>query len=134
MDAIQRKIKQYFINKKNSKQIINQTYPYNIQFLNLEGKNANKQNVESYLKKQNPRLLLFHGHGDNKTIFGFKDEVLIEMNNNDFLLKDKIVYSLTCDSAKELGVNAVKNGIEAFIGYKAPFVIFNRYTKRSKSC
>ena len=103
---------------------MNQTYPYDIQFLNLEGKDANKQKVESYLKKQNPRLLLFHGHGDNKTIFGFKDEILIEMNDNDFLLKDKIVYSLTCDSAKELGINAVKNGTEAFIGYKAPFVIF----------
>lgn len=95
-----------------------------IQIFNLEGKEANKEKVESYLKKQNPRLVLFNGHGNNDTICGFKDEILIESNKNDGLLKGKIVYSLSCSSAKSLGIISVRKGTEAFIGYKKSFVMY----------
>lgn len=95
-----------------------------IQIFNLEGKEANKEKVESYLKKQNPRLVLFNGHGNNDTICGFKDEILIESNMNDDLLKGKIVYSLSCSSAKNLGKISVSKGTEAFIGYKESFVMY----------
>ena len=40
------------------------------------------------------------------------------------MLKGKIIYSLSCSSAKRLGENAVKKGADAFIGYKEPFVIY----------
>lgn len=107
-----------------SKEIINFQYPNEIQFLDLKESSANRQNVESYLEKQNPRLVLFNGHGSDTSIFGYKDEVLIEMDKNEELLKDKIVYSLSCSSAKELGVSAVKKGTESFIGYKDSFVMY----------
>ena len=96
----------------------------NIQFLNLEGKEANRERVESYLKKQDPRLVLFNGHGSYNLICGFKNEILIEMGKNDELLKEKIVYALSCSSARKLGPSAVEKGAEAFIGYKNPFVLY----------
>ena len=96
----------------------------NLRFLNLEGKNANKAKVESYLKKQDPKLVLFNGHGNNNTICGFNNEVLIESGKNEDLLKDKIVYALSCSSAKRLGLTAVEKGTDSFIGYKNLFVIY----------
>ena len=96
----------------------------NIRFFNLEGKDANREKVESYLKKQDPRLVLFNGHGSYNSICGFKNEILIEMGENDGLLKEKIIYALSCSSARKLGLSAVEKGAEAFIGYKNPFILY----------
>ena len=38
------------------KEILNENYPIKIQFMNLEGEKVNKINVESYLKKQDPKI------------------------------------------------------------------------------
>lgn len=95
----------------------------NISFLDLQGENVNKKKVESYLTKQSPEVILFNGHGSPTEIFGFKDEVLIENNVNDSLLKNKIVYALSCSSASILGESAVKKGAKSFIGYKRSFIL-----------
>lgn len=39
------------------------------------------------------------------------------------MLKDKIIYALSCRSANILGKTTVKNGAESFIGYEEDFVI-----------
>ncbi len=106
------------------KEILKEVYPAQVQFMNLEGKEANKANVESYLKKQNPKIILFNGHGSDKTICGFKEESIIEMDKNDHILKGRIIYSLSCSSANQLGHNSVQKGAEAFIGYENSFVIY----------
>lgn len=95
----------------------------NISFLDLQGENANKKKTESYLSKQSPEVVLFNGHGSPTKICGFKDEALIENNINDSLLKDKIVYALSCSSASVLGQNAIKKGAKSFIGYKRSFIL-----------
>jgi len=107
-----------------SKEIINFKYPTEIQFLDLPAKEANKNKVESYLKKQSPKIVLFNGHGDDNTICGFKDEPLIETGKNDELLKDKIIYSLSCSSARKLGESSVNKGTDAFVGYRNSFMLF----------
>lgn len=107
-----------------SKEILNSEYPTEIQFLDLREEDANKNKVESYLKKQSPRIVLFNGHGDDNTICGFKDEPLIEINKNDDLLKDKIVYALSCSSARKLGESSIKKGADAFVGYRNSFMLF----------
>jgi len=103
----------------------------NISFLDLQGENANKKKVESYLSKQSPEVVLFNGHGSPTKICGFKDEVLIENNINDSLLKDKIVYALSCSSASVLGQNAIKKGAKSFIGYKRSFILCTDRTREA---
>lgn len=106
-----------------SKEIIENKEINEVQFLDLEGSNARKEKVESYLRKQNPRVVLFNGHGSSTEICGFKDEALIAVGKNEELLREKIVYALSCSSAKILGKMAIKKGAEAFIGYTNPFIL-----------
>ena len=107
-----------------SKEIINFKYPAEIQFLDLPAKKANESKVESYLKKQCPKIVLFNGHGDDNTICWFKDEPLIETGKNDELLKGKIIYSLSCSSARKLGESSINKGADAFVGYRNSFMLF----------
>lgn len=94
-----------------------------ISFLDLQGEDANRKKVESYLLKNNPEVVLFNGHGSPSQVCGFKNEVLVENKINDFLLKDKIVYALSCSYASVLGQRAIKNGAKSFIGYKRSFIL-----------
>lgn len=106
-----------------SKEIIENKDILNIQFLDLKGPDVTKEKVESYLKKQSPRIVLFNGHGNFWSVCGFKDESIISAGNNEELLSGKIVYSLSCSSAAKLGEKAVENGCDAFVGYKNPFIL-----------
>lgn len=113
------------------KKIIEDSDLSKIQFLDLSAENATNKKVESYLKKQNPKIVLFNGHGSSTQIFGFKEEVLIEKDKNEELLKGKIIYSLSCDSARKLGKSIVEKGAEAFIGYKNAFILGTEETRES---
>ena len=88
----------------------------------LEGEKAIRSQIEKSLTKENPRLVLLNGHGDKLTVCGHKDEVILDKKNIN-LTKGKIVYALACDCLEELGALAVQRGTEAFIGYKARFMI-----------
>lgn len=88
----------------------------------LSREKANKDRVESILTDKQPRLVFFNGHGDDETIFGHNDEILIKSGNNENLLESKIIYAVSCSSAKELGKNAIEKGADAYIGYEDDFV------------
>jgi len=107
-----------------SKSILEEEYPKDIEFLRVEEKDVTKEKVESYLKKQNPKVVLFNGHGNDNLICGYQDQPIIETGKNEDLLKGKVVYAISCSSAKGLGVSAVKEGAETFIGYEQDFVMF----------
>ena len=47
---------------------------------------------------------------------------LVKCHENEELLKNKIVYSFSCKSAKELGPCSIKAGAQAFIGYEENFM------------
>lgn len=91
-----------------SKKILDFPYKREVKFFDLQGSKVNKKNVESYLKRQIPELILFNGHGSDTCIFGFKDDVIIKLGENEELLKNKISYALSCSSAKKLGKEVVK--------------------------
>jgi hypothetical protein len=75
----------------------------NISFSVFQGEDANKKNVENYLEKQMPKFVMFNGHGDARTIYGHDDEPLVTSGKNEDVLESKIVYSVSCESAAELG-------------------------------
>lgn len=87
----------------------------------LKGNNVTKENLTKLIEEKNPHLILFHGHGGNNRIFGFKTNILIACDDNEGLLINKIVHSLTCDSGEILGPKCISIGTKAFIGYQKEF-------------
>jgi len=111
---------------KNIVKIIKQTK--DIHITNLQSKEANRKKFEKALLKEKPGLIFLNGHGNEKTVCGYKDEVILD-NKNITCTKGKIVYALACDSLKDLGEEAIKQGTKSYIGYKANFMIVRDPTR-----
>lgn len=101
--------------------LINEAKKKGLRVIDLEKTKANKKNLESYLKKQQPDTLIFNGHGSSDCITGHDNEMLVEANVNPEILKDKVMYMRSCESGKVLGPTAIKHGARAFIGYDEPY-------------
>lgn len=95
---------------------------------------ANKQELTQLIQKEKPQLIIFNGHGDNKTIVGFDQKVLIRCDDNEHLLKGKIVHSMSCDSGKELGPKCIKLGTLSYVGYEEKFELthLNKQTDQDR--
>jgi len=91
--------------------------------LNEERTNANKGRIEGVIKKKRPDLIMFNGHGDERTICGHNNQPLIELDKNHRLLRSTIVYCLSCKSALELGKKSVEDDTTTFIGYEDDFAL-----------
>jgi len=102
--------------------VLKSTAKKNIQVLDLQKKRANKKELVSIIKKKQPLLCFFNGHGGPDFITGHSNEILIKFGENEKILKSKIVYALSCQSAKRLGLESIKKGTIAYIGYKEDFV------------
>ena len=93
-----------------SKDLIEKAESKGFKVLDCEKEKANRKHVEKMITSQQPELLLFNGHGSSTTIFGYKNEPVIEEGVNDNLLKDKIIYARSCSTAASLGEKCVQNG------------------------
>lgn len=82
---------------------------------------ASASEVTKFLNRKTPELAMFNGHGDEDTIRGHRDEILIKSGRNEELMRDKVVYCRSCNSAAKLGKDSVKAGAIAFIGYNDLF-------------
>lgn len=105
-----------------SKPLIDLASRKNFTVIDLEKEKVNRKELEGRLKKVNPELVVFNGHGNEDIIFGQDNEPLIINGDNESLLSGKIVYSRSCQSAKILGVECIKKGTRAYIGYKEDFI------------
>jgi hypothetical protein len=90
----------------------------------LDGDNATRDKVETYLKdgNQNIDLILHYDHGELNVIYGQKDgqrQGVIDLNNVG-LLKGKKLSTVSCSSAAVLGEEACRNGAIAYLGYSEP--------------
>ena len=91
--------------------------------IDLSSKKATQENVERAIKKFKPKFLIFNGHGAEDKILGHEHETLIKLGENEDLLKSKIVYSRSCNSAKKLGAEIVNSdSSSSFIGYDKKFI------------
>lgn len=90
--------------------------------LDLLFKKASKSYFESYIQRNQPKLIFFNGHGSEDSITGFDNEVLVSLKNTD-LLDGKIIYARSCDAGARLGPKAVRDGALCFIGYRQSFVV-----------
>ena len=102
-----------------------------IKVFDLKSNKANNKTFSSYIKKHQPLLIFFNGHGNADTITGFNNEPLVEAGKNENILVGKIVYARSCDAASNLGQLCIDNGTLSFIGYKKKFTV--GYTPSKKT-
>src|SRR3989344_7978392 len=86
-----------------SKETIEMAKKKGMKVLDVYREKVTKQQVENLLKQHNPALVVFNGHGDEKTISGYRNTLLIQVGENEHLLKEKQIYAISCKSAKTLG-------------------------------
>lgn len=83
---------------------------------------ANKLQFEGRVNKIRPELIFINGHGNDCCVTGHDNLVLVEVDENQHILKDSITYALSCNSGKELGPKVVESGGKAYIGYTDEFI------------
>ncbi|MBU1071175.1 hypothetical protein KKG65_02050 [Patescibacteria group bacterium] len=94
-----------------------------VKVLDLKAKKANKKNMTSYILKNNPSLLFLNGHGSFTTIMGQKNEILLDKNTDERLVKDRIIYARSCSAGAVLGGILVNRGAKTFVGYIGSFIL-----------
>lgn len=103
-----------------SKRLIEEVGERN-EIFHADGEKANRTKIEGMLNKRNIDLVLLNGHGDDRSVLGNNNEVVVDLENVE-LLNGKTVHAMSCSSAKELGKVAVEKGARAYVGYNAPFL------------
>lgn len=110
-----------FYLSKWSRLIVEESERRGIRLIERKREKTNKKEVENIIKSKNPRFLILNGHGDQFTIRGYKLEPLIKFGENEYLLKNKITYSIACNAASVLGRNCADNKT-SFVGYLSEFI------------
>jgi len=90
--------------------------------LDLHRERANRKEFESMLKKFSPSFVVLNGHSSHNTVCGHKNQPLLIANKNERLLKSKIVYAISCSSAKTLGPKSIEAGAISYTGYDDDFI------------
>ena len=102
--------------------VINEAEKKNFKVYDLKDKKANQKSFAGIVKKTQPDLIYLNGHGSADFVCGDNDEIIVQKDRDEFLLKDKIVYALSCQSAKNLGPSCIKKGTTAYLGYDDDFI------------
>lgn len=90
--------------------------------IDLRRDKASREELEGRIKKVAPEILFLNGHGHEDRVAGHDNQILVQLGDNHAILKDKITYALSCDSAKGLGAEVVKDGVATYIGYVDEFI------------
>jgi hypothetical protein len=115
-----------------SEQIIETAKSKGLKIIDLKGKKVTKRDLVSRLQKLNPRLVVLNGHGNEDSIAGQDEEILIKAGENHQVLHSRITYAVSCKCGKTLGPKSVEKGDTTFIGYDDDFVFTSdrRYLSR----
>ena len=115
---------------KWSVEIVDEAKAKHNDVVDLQGDKATRVRFISTLEKRNPRFVFLNGHGDEHTVCGHDDDILL--NEEDVAVQGKIVYARACKSAKELGPKVIANGADAFVGYDEDFVFVRDPERESR--
>lgn len=96
----------------------------------LRETNANKRQFKGMVTKTKPQIIFLNGHGDKDRITGHDHKVLVDFKSAS-ILKDAMVYAVSCKSAQILGVQAVKMGAKGYVGYSQDFILVSQPDKTS---
>lgn len=112
-----------------SRDIIQTSHENQIPIKLIEQEKVTKINVESMLKSMDYKIVIFNEHGSPSCIMGHKNEKIIFVGENDFLLKDRITYARSCWAVVELGKKCAEGGNGCFVGYRIPFMFIIDITR-----
>ena len=90
--------------------------------VDLPKEQANKKEFISQLKKGNPVLVLLNGHGSGTTVCGYNNEALVTLGNDEKYFRNKIIYAISCRSARTLGKYLIGQGTKTYLGYDDDFI------------
>lgn len=106
-----------------AKEVIETANKKGFDVIDLRREKAEQKELEGRINKTNPSLIILNGHGDENSVTGHDNKVIIEKGKNEKLLKKRITYAVSCDSAKNLGESCADSDT-TYIGYEKSF-IFN---------
>lgn len=98
----------------------------------LKGKRANRSEFESVMKKTVPQLIMLNGHGNDREVAGQDNEVLLDSESVENIIKGKIIYALSCSAAKVLGQDCIEKGTISFFGYNEEYIFLHSHIKVSR--
>lgn len=81
----------------------------------LEGPKARRKN----LPKEHFELVLFCGHGEERSLLGSDGRAIFDDNNVEYF-QDSVVVTVACNSAVWLGMSATSKGADGYIGFSGP--------------
>jgi hypothetical protein len=84
----------------------------------VKGKDENFRNIGKRINRGKYSLICFNGHGTDSAFHDNKRREFLNLSTA-HLLKDTVTFARACNTLKRLGLKAVKQGCEAFIGYKS---------------
>lgn len=100
--------------------------------ITLKGRRYNRAEFESIIRKTAPQLIMLNGHGNDNEVAGQDNEVILDLESAEEIVKGKIIYALSCSAAKVLGHNCIKKGAVAFIGYSKEYIFLHSHIKVSR--
>lgn len=65
---------------------------------------------------------MFNGHGSEDTVTGHNNKPIVTAGENEEMLKEKIVYALSCSSARNLGPKSIDAGAISYTGFDDDFI------------
>lgn len=106
-------------------EIIEEAKARSIEMKKLSDEEVNRTTFEKVLSSLDFKMIVFNGHGSENCLFGHNNEVVVEEGVNHSILKGRIVYSRSCDSASSLGISCIEDNQDGcFIGYNLPFTFY----------
>lgn len=105
-----------------STKIIEQAEKSNEKVIDLKEKRVTEKEFTGIILKTKPSFIVINGHGNESTVTGYNNKILVQVGKNENLFKNAVVYARSCSCAKKLGPASIKKGTKAFIGYTDEFV------------
>jgi len=96
----------------------------------LYGDRATKENMFRSIEALDPVLVIGLGHGNEEIFTGQNKQVILKTcEYPENIVKNRIIYLVSCLAGASLGPDTVSKGATTFIGYKEEFIwIQERYT------
>ncbi len=103
--------------------VISEARKLGFDVIDLKDDKFDNERLKRLLYTKQPFMVILCGHGDGYSVSGHDDQKVMELCNEDYLLKNKIVYMISCSTFNELGKSARTKGCKCFIGWDIPLAV-----------